>query len=190
MYKLFPALLSVIVMTHAQEILFSGEFSEKDASTSAEGHFSIIREAGVRRLVLGEDFQITDGPDLFVLLSPKFFDDATDGNANENTVNLGALQTNTGEQTYEIPADVDLTQYQSVLIHCIEYSHLFGGADFQVPASAYYRPTSYRQHKRTTNTHAAPLDLLGRRMPNAIAPKVYLRASRKEILFTRKNQGK
>lgn len=183
MYRSFLVLSFVIVIGHAQEILLGGEFSEKDASTSAEGQFTIIEENGIRRLTLGEDFQVTDGPDLFVLLSPKSFMDATDENADQGAVNLGALQTNIGEQSYEIPASVDLAQYQSVLIHCIEYSHLFGGADFQVPAATNHRAHSYPQYKHRNSPQTVPLDLLGRRMPNPVTPKIYLRASRKDVLL-------
>ena len=34
-------------------------------------------------------------------------------------VHLGALKGNVGNQNYEVPEDVDLSQYRSVVIYCV-----------------------------------------------------------------------
>jgi Electron transfer DM13 len=65
-------------------------------------------------------FNITSGPDLKVYLSKA----ATPS----EFINLGALKSNTGEQNYAIPANVDFAQYKYVLIHCQQYNHSFAVA--------------------------------------------------------------
>jgi len=81
--------------------------------------YTIPLEDGSNVLRL-ENFQSTNGPDLFVYLS-------TDENASE-FINLGALKANNGNQNYKIPDDVDLTKYDNVLIWCKSFSVLFGSA--------------------------------------------------------------
>jgi hypothetical protein len=65
-----------------------------------------------------EDFEVTNGPDLRVNLV------LTDG----SMVDLGVLTGNIGNQNYDIPADVDLSQVESVLIYCRAFSVYFAEA--------------------------------------------------------------
>lgn len=64
------------------------------------------------------------GPDLKIIISPN---DAA--NWKSNFVNLGNLKQFSGNFTFEIPQDTDLTQIQSVLIWCEEHDSLFGFAN-------------------------------------------------------------
>ncbi|KAF6246967.1 hypothetical protein C6990_07750 [Nitrosopumilus sp. b3] len=77
-------------------------------------------ESNVLRL---ENFQSTNGPDLYVYL-------ATDDNASE-FINLGELKANKGNQNYQIPEDVDLNKYNKVLIWCKAFGVLFGSAELE-----------------------------------------------------------
>lgn len=66
-----------------------------------------------------EDFQTTNGPDLFVyLIQP--------GTETTEGISLGALKGNTGNQNYLVPEDVDLTQYSTVVIWCRAFDADFG----------------------------------------------------------------
>jgi hypothetical protein len=71
-----------------------------------------------------EDFKSTNGPDVYVYLS-------TDKKASDS-VNVGRLKGNIGNQNYEIPQDVDLSKYNLVLIWCRAFSVLFGSAELQL----------------------------------------------------------
>lgn len=68
-----------------------------------------------------ENFKTLNGPDLYVYL-------ATDDKATD-FVNLGRLQSSSGDQEYEIPAETDLSKYNKVLIWCKAFSVLFGSAE-------------------------------------------------------------
>ena len=61
----------------------------------------------------------TNGPDLFVYLT-KPGQETTEG------VSLGALKGNIGNQNYLIPEDVNLEEYNTVVIWCRAFSATFG----------------------------------------------------------------
>ena len=101
---------------------YSGTFvGTGDGIHDAQGDaYTIPLEDGSTVLRL-ENFQSTNGPDLFVYLS-------TDDDASE-FINLGELKANKGNQNYKIPNDVDLSKYNNVLIWCKSFSVLFGSAE-------------------------------------------------------------
>ena len=103
-------------------ISYTGIFTGAgDGIHDAQGDaYTIPLENGSNVLRL-ENFQSTNGPDLFVYLS-------TDENASE-FINLGALKANNGNQNYEIPDDTNLDKYNKVLIWCKSFSVLFGSAE-------------------------------------------------------------
>ncbi len=45
-----------------------------------------------------------------------------------DSVELGALKGNQGDQNYDLPAGVDLNQYQVVAIYCERFHAIFGVA--------------------------------------------------------------
>jgi hypothetical protein len=67
-----------------------------------------------------ENYNITTGPDLKVYLSKQAVP--------SDFVNLGNLIPN---NTYQVPSQVDITDYPYVLIHCQQYNHLFAVAALQ-----------------------------------------------------------
>lgn len=99
------------------------------ASFSIDGSWTIEQRGDTRVLVLSEDFKTRSGPDLKVFFSPKRFDEVTGKTATEGSYYLAPLQSRRGAQEYELPADLDLAAFSSVLIHCEAYSKLWGGAD-------------------------------------------------------------
>jgi len=103
-------------------MLYAGTFTGAgDGIHDAQGDaYTIPLEDGSNVLRL-ENFQSTNGPDLFVYL-------ATDENASE-FINLGALKASKGNQNYEIPDNTDLEKYNKVLIWCKSFSVLFGSAE-------------------------------------------------------------
>ena len=109
-------------MDEIMPVSYSGEFiGAGDGIHDAQGTaYTIPIDDGSNVLRL-ENFQSTNGPDLFVYL-------ATNENALE-FINLGALKANNGNQNYEIPDDTDLDKYGKVLIWCKSFSVLFGSAD-------------------------------------------------------------
>ena len=115
-------LMEETMMAKMTPVSYSGTFiGVGDGIHDAQGDaYTIPLEDGNNVLRL-ENFQSTNGPDLYVYL-------ATDDNASE-FINLGELKANKGNQNYEIPDDADLTKYNKVLIWCQAFSVLFGSAE-------------------------------------------------------------
>ncbi len=109
---------------------------ERTASTWSDGDYTITGTATLSRneqgqliLSLSDNFRTNSGPDLDVYLLNSFQPD-------KNSVNLGALKKVSGASTYTVPADVKISDYQYVAIHCTQYNHFWGKAAFSAPSSA------------------------------------------------------
>jgi len=92
-----------------------------DGIHDAQGDVLIIETEDGSKFLRFENFKASNGPDLYVYL-------ATDKTAND-FVNLGALKGNIGNQNYMIPPGADLSNYDTVLIWCKQFSVLFGSAE-------------------------------------------------------------
>ena len=69
-------------------------------------------------------FNTQSGPDLHVYLSINFESPTTPGNTN---IDIAELTSNNGAQSYTIPSNVALGDYNYVLIHCKSFNHWWGG---------------------------------------------------------------
>lgn len=106
--------------------LATGEFVSLDHTTT--GALRVLDPGDGRRFVRFEGFETSNGPDLFVYLSTNPAD-GPEGAFDEDYVDLGRLQGNIGDQNYELPADIDLSRYASVVIWCDRFDAAFGAAD-------------------------------------------------------------
>jgi hypothetical protein len=100
--------------------------------TLAQGDVgSISHESSGRALVVGlpdgsqvlrfEDLDTDNGPDLRVYLSSATADGPDDA-FDDEFVDLGPLKGNVGNQNYELPADIDLANYESAVIWCRRFA--------------------------------------------------------------------
>ena len=82
-----------------------------------------------RKILSFGDFLAASGPDLRVVLSasdaPRTREEVELGNLE---LELGPLKGTAGSQTYEIPPEVDLSLYNSVVIYCQEFHVVFSTA--------------------------------------------------------------
>ena len=104
----------------------SGTFLGADSFHEGEGT-AVILQQGDQSVLRFEEFRVTNGPDLHVLLSKN--PNPTDrSDLGDDYIDLGSLKGNVGNQNYEIPTDVDLSEYQSVVIYCMPFHVLFASA--------------------------------------------------------------
>ncbi|MGB1252750.1 MAG: DM13 domain-containing protein [Candidatus Promineifilaceae bacterium] len=104
-----------------------GAFRDFDSFHQGTGQAAIFQQ-GDQRILRLENFEVTNGPDLHVLLVAN--PDATSSSDLGEYVDLGGLKGNVGNQNYEIPADVDLSQYSGVMIYCKPFHFVFSTAPF------------------------------------------------------------
>jgi hypothetical protein len=109
-----------------QQTIVVGTFvGVNDGIHNAQGLVKVIPlvEGSSARVLRLENFKATNGPDLYIYL-------ATDKSASD-FVNLGRLKGNIGNQNYEIPAETDLSKYDTALVWCRAFSVLFGSAELK-----------------------------------------------------------
>jgi hypothetical protein len=99
----------------------SGEFVSRDHETS--GRTIVLNDGSAQRFLRFEDFATENGPDLNVYV---VVPDGAGGFS--EYVDLGNLTGNIGNQNYEIPTDVDLQRFNTVVIWCVRFSSPFGEA--------------------------------------------------------------
>jgi hypothetical protein len=97
-------------------VLLQGSFY--DIIHVGGGQALVYQLADGSRVLRLQDFEVDNGPDLHVYLVPINPVPGSVGTEIPGSVDLGALKGNIGDQNYEIPADLDLSQFQSVVIWC------------------------------------------------------------------------
>jgi hypothetical protein len=70
-----------------------------------------------------ENFNSSNGPDLHVYISKE--------EQPVNYIDLGRLQSVTGNQQYSLTSTINFSEYKYALIHCQRYNHLFGSAQLK-----------------------------------------------------------
>lgn len=123
---LLLVLFAAMSMASAAEPLAGGTFTKKSFAIS--GSWSIVEEGGTRFLVLSDDFKTKKAPDLKLYLSGRDLSAADGGNATNGAILIAELDSPSGGQRYAIPAGVDLSEHGTLLLHCVKYSKLWGGA--------------------------------------------------------------
>jgi hypothetical protein len=100
---------------------YRGDFVGLEHDTS--GDAIVLADGSGERFLRFEAFETSNGPDVNVYLVNSEADGIDD------SIDLGDLKGNIGDQNYAIPAGVDLDRYDTVLIWCVRFSAPFGQAD-------------------------------------------------------------
>ncbi|UKS56276.1 DM13 domain-containing protein [Exiguobacterium acetylicum] len=109
--------------TEETEAALSGQFVDGEKNYKTSGNIKTLTVDDTLYLRF-EDFQTTNGPDLFVYL-------VEPGENTADGIRLGALKGNQGNQNYKIPKDVDLTKHSRVVIWCRAFDADFGTGDLK-----------------------------------------------------------
>ena len=100
---------------------FSGTFGNGPYG-AVSGTAKIYSKNGQYILAL-ENFNSSNGPDLHVYISKEV--------QPANYIDLGRLQSVSGNQQYPLTGSINLSEYKYALIHCQRYNHLFGSAELK-----------------------------------------------------------
>lgn len=124
-----PAALAPDPSAPVNAAIASGSF--EGLAHPAVGTATAIELAEGGRVLTLTDFETDNGPDLRVYLVSGEVNSNGDG---DDFVDLGILKGNIGDQQYEIPRGVDLTEFDSVVIWGRAFSAGFGVAELGAPA--------------------------------------------------------
>lgn len=88
----------------ASAMMFMGANGQK-----AAGDYELTETGGKRQLKLSDDFSVTAGPDLYLVL-------AKSATPEGDALYVGRLKKATGAQTFDLPKDQDLMGYTTLLV--------------------------------------------------------------------------
>ncbi len=127
--------LNLTVNANAQtdKTLYQGEFEADSYFTTFEGSWKIVQKDQHAYVVLEDNFKAKKAPDLQIFLSKLVLDDINGKNAASkgSPLLVAKLDTFKGNARYKIPGNPDLSLYRSIIIHCVQYSKLWGGANLK-----------------------------------------------------------
>jgi hypothetical protein len=108
-------------------IVLAGEFAGADSFHQGSGSALIYMLADGSQVLRFEGFEVTNGPDLHVLLS-SHPNPANREEVMQGYMDLGKLKGNLGNQNYALPAETNVTLYKSVVIYCQPFHVIFASA--------------------------------------------------------------
>lgn len=108
--------------------VLSGEMVGADDFHQGSGTATIYRLDDGSHVLRLEDFEVTNGPDLHVILSPVANPTTREEVSAEGYEDLGELKGNVGNQNYDIPDTVDIDSIGSVVIYCVPFHVVFSTA--------------------------------------------------------------
>ena len=109
-------------------LLQSGSVVGADNAHRGSGSASIYEVEDGTRVLRFEDFSVTNGPDLHVLVVPTAEPIDRSTLAEVGYTDLGKLKGNQGNQNYDLPADIDLSGPITVVVYCEPFHVVFASA--------------------------------------------------------------
>ena len=97
------------------------------------GTVLVYRQPDGSHVVRFENLEVSNGPDLLVILSAAPLVNDRAAYSEVEYLSLGDLKGNKGNQNYVVPADVNLGDYQTVAIWCRRFNYTFNAADIHSP---------------------------------------------------------
>ena len=129
MIKHLAIVLSLLMLPTS---VFAGDISEKPfvkKRYTIHGSAKVETVDGKNQLVFSEDFKTKNGPDLKIYLSKLPLESLSAQDVDESAIRLSVLKSHQGTQVYTIPENINLDDYESVVIQCEAYTVLWGGFD-------------------------------------------------------------
>ncbi|ANZ38596.1 hypothetical protein BBK82_23580 [Lentzea guizhouensis] len=123
-----PVSTSAQPMVETPREVAAGEWRSLEHATT--GKASLIELPGGGHSVQFAALSTSDGPDLYVYLSPHA-SSQPEKTFGQGFTSLGKLKGNRGDQVYEIPAGVDVSTIRSVVIWCKRFSAGFAVAPLE-----------------------------------------------------------
>ena len=117
-------------MAQAERIA-SGMFRDADSFHKGSGSATIYRLPDGSGALRFENLNVTNGPDLRVLLSTHPDPQNKAELRDAGYLHVEKLKGNRGNQNYELPPDADLESFGSAIIYCMPFNVIFSVAPLQ-----------------------------------------------------------
>ncbi len=113
--------------TAAGATVASGSWTKK--TQSASGTWKITEAGDQLKFEVSSDFKTRKAPDLKIFLSPLTASEAQNNNAVNESLLVAELPKVSGSFEVTLPAGTNLSDYNSVLVHCEKYTKLWVASD-------------------------------------------------------------
>jgi hypothetical protein len=117
--------------TAEPQLIFTGKLSGQAHPTS--GRASIYKSANGTEFLRLTDFMTSNGPDVHLLLAQSGDERLMHDTVKDplDSVELGPLKGNQGDQNYDVPVSADLQKYNAVVVYCERFHAVFGVAKLE-----------------------------------------------------------
>jgi len=116
-----------------KEGTFDPDAEDSDSIHRGWGGVKVVNFRGKNKVVFGEDFRVTRGPDYFLYLvgernveTERQFRSIKDA-----SYNISEIKQYSGEQTFDIPDNIDIDDIQGVVIWCESFSQFISYANVE-----------------------------------------------------------
>ncbi len=109
--------------------LATGSLMGADSFHQGSGDATVYELADGSRILRLEDIDVTNGPDLHVIITPVVGVEGRDDVKAPGYLDLGPLRGNVGSLNYDLPADYELPDEFTVVIYCVPFHVLFATAE-------------------------------------------------------------
>lgn len=109
-------------------ITHAGNFTTIDEFHQGFGTATIWQISESQRVLRLDPFAVTNGPDLMVILSQNEIPRTSSEVYLPDYVSLGVLKTSDGSQNYDLPQDLDISQFKSVVIYSTSLNLVYSSA--------------------------------------------------------------
>ena len=113
------------------ERIKTGALRDADSFHKGSGQVTVYRQPDGSHLLRFENLDVTNGPDLHVILSAHPNPSSQGDIKAQSYVDLGKIKGNKGNQNYEVPTGVEVGGMQSVIIYCKPFHVIFSVAPLQ-----------------------------------------------------------
>ncbi|HUN05570.1 MAG TPA: DM13 domain-containing protein [Aggregatilineales bacterium] len=108
-------------------VIGQGNFNQIDIIHGGTGTAMLYELPDGSRVLRFENFRVTNGPELHVILT-RNDNPLTPEDVGTDYIDLGPLKGNVGNQNYNVPSEIDFSQYQAVVIYCLPFRVVFSVA--------------------------------------------------------------
>ena len=109
------------------ELISRGDLEGADAFHTAHGEVLLVRSPEGEVVLRFQDYEVRNGPGLYVYLTP---DPGGDVHA-EGAVELAPVRATSGFVNYDVPSDLDVGSFRAAVIYCKPFSVTFATAELR-----------------------------------------------------------
>ena len=107
----------------------TGGLVDADSFHRGSGEVTVYRLEDGSHVLRLEDIEVTNGPDLHVIVAPAHGISNRDALQAAGYIDLGSLKGNIGSQNYDFPADYQIPEQMTVVIYCVPFHVIFTTAE-------------------------------------------------------------